>query len=166
MTSIPYPSEPLQSRVAAPFAPAASSQTRRPSPHGQSALNSQRHLLSAAERLSMADATARLRPLVHRVNGLITNDKLCLSRTQQLHLSWQRMPPSYARPPLSSYPPQKKTPRGGSYASTKLPPTPSSSASPRWAAPVGSRLPTADALEYYTQPSSTPTEPSGGHPCK
>lgn len=95
MTSMPYPSD-LTDRewlILAPLLPPVK-------PGGRPRTVNLRtiyewHLVPAPWRLRQAHAVAGLRPVVHRVNGLITNDKLCLSRTQKLRLSWQRMPPSY-----------------------------------------------------------------------
>jgi hypothetical protein len=99
------------------------------------------------------------------VNGLITNDKLCLSRTQRLRLR-QRSSPTADHPPWSRYAPQQKLQRGGPHASTPMAPTPSRSAASRRAATVGSRLPTSAAMERAVHSPFTPTHQSGGHPCK
>ena len=49
------------------------------------------------------------------LNGLITNDKFCLTRTERLQLSWPRARVPH-RPAARPYPPNEVTHRGGQHA--------------------------------------------------
>ena len=85
---------------------------------------------------------------VGHFNGLITNDKFCLSRTGRLTLSWSRRPlrcrvPADASP---AYPPNDLVHCGGPHE-TQLARKPAPDPQPRRAAPMGSSLPTPSAVE-------------------
>ena len=81
-------------------------------------------------------------------NGLITNDKFCLSRTGRLTLSWSRRPlrcrvPADASP---AYPPNDSIHCGGPHE-TPVARKAATDPQPRRAAPMGSSLPIPSAME-------------------
>src|SRR5262245_36315948 len=89
----------------------------------------------------------------HLINGLVTNDKFCMSRQSQIKLRWSREP-SRSRPRKSAYAPAEISQQGG-YHETPLADTASVSGDGRRHATVGPRLSTAPAME--------PAEPADRH---
>jgi hypothetical protein len=87
------------------------------------------------------------------INGLVTNDKFCLSRQSQIKLYWSRKP-YRSRPRKSAYAPAETSQQGG-YHETPLADTASVSGDSRRYATVGPRLSTSLAME--------PSEPADRH---
>lgn len=75
----------------------------------------QRMVVQARPRaaLEVVEAKFVLQLLVGLLNGLITNDKFCLTRPGRLRLSWSR---ARGRSPAPAYPPGESTHRGGEHA--------------------------------------------------
>ena len=81
----------------------------------------------------------------HFINGLVTNDKFCMSRQSTIKLLWSRKPYS-SRPRKSAYAPAEISQQGG-YHETPLVDTATVSGGSRRDATVGSRLPASPAME-------------------
>jgi IstB-like ATP binding protein len=87
------------------------------------------------------------------INGLVTNDKFCMSRQSQITLHWSRKP-YRSRPQKSAYAPAEMSQQGG-YHETPLADTASVSGDSRRHASVGPSLSTSPAME--------PAEPADRH---
>src|SRR4030095_4707365 len=87
------------------------------------------------------------------VNGLVTNDKFCLSRQSQIKLRWSRKP-YRSRPRKSAYAHTETSQQGG-YHEPPLADTASVSGGGRRHATVGPSLSTSPAME--------PAEPAARH---
>src|SRR5215831_4568222 len=100
------------------------------------------------------------------VNGLVTNDKFCMSRQSQMTLHWSRKP-YRSRPPKSAYAPAEMSQQGG-YHETPLADTASVAGDSRRHASVGPSLSTSPAMEpaapadRHSQPVSFFALTSGG----
>jgi hypothetical protein len=84
------------------------------------------------------------------VNGLITNDKFCLSRTVHLQLSWSRLPfhRHRIRTNAMKYPLlDERTHQGGSYEEPSMASTPAPDRAAGWTAAMESSLSTALLME-------------------
>ena len=76
--------------------------------------------------------------VIGHFNGLITNDKFCLSRPGRLSLSWSRRPRRLLRADAKAdYPPNDIGHCGGTYE-TPMARMPATDSHPRWAASMGS----------------------------
>ena len=93
----------LRRRMAIHRTPPARPQRTRTAEDPQSSRDPRRHLLPPQERLPVAPTAARLPPMAHRLDGLITNDKFCFTRRSRLRL----------RPKRRGYPSRKAAHRGG-----------------------------------------------------
>src|SRR5215471_12911825 len=89
----------------------------------------------------------------HFINGLVTNDKFCMSRQSQITLHWSRKP-YHSHPRKSAYAPAEIAQQGG-YHETPLADTASVSGDSRRHASVGPSLSTSPAME--------PAEPADRH---
>ena len=153
-------------------------EARWASTHRGPAPDPQRHLPCAAQRLSMAPAATRLRAVVDSVNGLITNDKCCLTRHGRLALTWPRSHPlpRACRHQLPVYAPRDDSHRrGGRHASpahARVAPTSSAVPSPGRTAALGSRVSAPAAVDAAcariptpaADPGPTVGRPRGGQP--
>jgi hypothetical protein len=90
------------------------------------------------------------------INGLVTNDKFCMSRQIKIKLYWSRKP-SRSRLRKSAYAPTEISQQGG-YHETPLADTASVSGSSRRHATVGSRLPISPAMEP-SEPADRRSQP-------
>jgi len=90
-------------------------------------------------------------------NGLITNDKFCLSRTGRLTLSWSRRLPHLRDQPSgeTAYPSDETSHRGGTYE-TPVENSPHTETGPGRAAPVGSGLPASSAMDTVERAGTNP----------
>jgi hypothetical protein len=81
------------------------------------------------------------------LNGLITNDKFCMSRMGRLKLSWSRYPLRLRGQAMGQpvYPPDESSRRGGS-RETPMDNSPADETISGRAAAVGSRLPVPSAM--------------------
>jgi hypothetical protein len=81
-------------------------------------------------------------------NGLITNDKFCLSRTARLTLTWSRRP-LRLRDQSTGEPvyPSDETSHCGGTDETPVENSPRAATEPGWATPMGSGLPTPSAMD-------------------
>src|SRR6266702_7134305 len=88
------------------------------------------------------------------INGLITNDKFCLSRTAHLHLGYCRLPEhtKQALTATSGYPSHKDSAscQGGSHETPPVEDHTSARRTSGCPTPLGSGLPSADELDAYT----------------
>ena len=84
---------------------------------------------------------------VATLNGLITNDKFCMSRMGRLKLSWSRYPLRLRGQSMGQpvYPPDETSRRGGN-RETPMEDLPPGERVPGRAAAVGSRLPVPSAM--------------------
>src|SRR5262249_20283520 len=87
------------------------------------------------------------------INGLVTNDKFCMSRQIQIKLRWSRQPYRF-RPRNSRYAPHE-TSHQGAYHETSVADTSTVSGVGRRGTTVGSSLPASPAME--------PTDRAAGH---
>lgn len=80
-------------------------------------------------------------------NGLITNDKFCLSRARRLPLAWSRRPLRLRCQEAGTlaYPPDEHAHRGG-IDETSMENSPSLETSAGWAAALGPGLPASSAM--------------------
>jgi hypothetical protein len=127
---------------------------------GKSSLKLYGQLLAVVETLvnQVAEIQPRLAGLNDSVadglnamfahNGLITNDKFCMSRSGRLTLSWSRHPLRLrkASDGGSAYPPNENSHCGGPYE-TPLASAPTIETQPGRTASLGSGLPTPSAME-------------------
>ena len=79
------------------------------------------------------------------LNGLITNDKFCLIRTQRLTLSWWRRPLRLRDPGTAAYLHEDSVPRGGADEAV-MASAPTPTGEPGRGAAVGSGLSAPAAL--------------------
>lgn len=105
------------------------------------------------------------------INGMITNDKFCLSRNGQLHLSWSRIGLYERRRsqlPKVGYPSRNVSHSGGNCETTMAHSSPDQSESGR-SATLGSGLSTAAAVEpgasdqQFAADQNHPKSNSGDH---
>jgi hypothetical protein len=119
--------------------------------------------------------TPRLRPVVHGLDGLITNDKFCWTRWNALSLSWPRshpLPRTWRQdPPGAEYAPpgdrMSRHHRGGRYASSPhapMAPAPSASSSPRRTTALGSRVSVSAAVDSALNADPVRARTGGGRP--
>ena len=105
-----------------------------------------------------------LRRDVRDVNGMITNDKFCLSRSAELQLSWSRIglyERRLSHQARASYPSNDSDSLGGSYE-TYMANSPSDHSENRWSATLGSSISTASPVEPATssrQPATIERNP-------
>src|SRR5262252_339698 len=102
----------------------------------------------------------------HLVNGLLTNDKFCLSRQSQAKLCWSRQ--LYrSRPRKSRYAPHEPS-HQGAYHETSVADTSTVSGVGRRGTTVGSSLPASPAMEptdravRHSPSHHVPSSPIGG----
>ena len=90
------------------------------------------------------------------LNGLITNDKFCLSRTGRLTLTWSRRLPHLRDQPTgdTAYPSDGSSHRGGTYETPVEHSTRAETGSGR-AAPVGPGLPAPSAMDAVERAGAT-----------
>ena len=81
-------------------------------------------------------------------NGLITNDKFCMSRSARLTLTWSRRPRRLGQAAEGGavYPPNENSHCGGPHE-TPVASAPATDTRPERAAPMGSGLPIPPAME-------------------
>ena len=90
--------------------------------------------------------TKLLEPVEESLNGLITNDKFCLTRRGRLALSWWRRPLRLRdRPVAVAYLHEDPVHRGGAYEAV-MARAPTTAGEPGRGAAVGSGLPAPAAL--------------------
>jgi hypothetical protein len=100
------------------------------------------------------------------VNGLVTNDKFCMSRQSQIKLRWSRKPSRF-RPRKSRYAPHE-TAHQGAYHETSVADTSTVSGVGRRGTTVGSSLPASPAMEptdqavRHSSSHHVPSSPIGG----
>ena len=104
-----------------------------------------------------AQAPRTVQPTEGALNGLITNDKFCLSRTGRLTLSWSRRLPHLRDQPSgeTAYPSDETSHRGGTYE-TPVENSPHTETGPGRAAPVGSGLPASSAMDTVERAGTNP----------
>src|SRR5215831_13218113 len=102
----------------------------------------------------------------HFINGLVTNDKFCMSRQSQIKLRWSRQ--LYrSRPRKSRYAPHE-TSHQGAYYETSVADTSTVSGVGRRGTTVGSSLPASPAMEptdhamRHSLSHHVPSSPIGG----
>ena len=95
----------------------------------------------------MLDTERPFQLLVPRLNGLITNDKFCMSRAVRLKLTWSRRPLRLRRPSTgeSTYPLNENNRCGGA-DETPMANSSKSAAETGRATPMGPSLPTPSAM--------------------
>jgi hypothetical protein len=122
-----------------------------PSPDApvQSEGHNQQEVIQAIRRAELSGVqakTATFQVRKQRLNGLITNDKFCLTRRGRLALSWWRRPLRLRdRPVAVAYLHEDPVHRGGAYAAV-MARAPTTAGEPGRGAAVGSGLPAPAAL--------------------
>jgi hypothetical protein len=141
---------PLRQRAQGIRAPSAEGRKRTQmqcavSCHGKRRLSSHR---ARVADLRLPDAERVFELAVCDLNGLITNDKFCLSRPGRLKLSWSRRPMRMRDLPtnVTIYPSDETVPRGGKHEAIVDQASERTRIARRGAA-LGSRLSTPSAME-------------------
>jgi hypothetical protein len=95
-----------------------------------------------------AQAPVTTQPGESAFNGLITNDKFCLTRTGRLTLTWSRRRPQSPDRPTgdATYPSDGNSHRGGTYE-TPVEHSPRTETGPGWSTPMGPGLPVPSAMD-------------------
>ncbi len=95
------------------------------------------------------------------VNGMITNDKFCMTRLGHLQLSWSRYDVYLARKRRTTpdYPSDELVHRGGPHETAVAHPPTDNAPSP-WPTTLGSSLPTTTAMDACSQSGATLTADS------
>src|SRR5260221_130237 len=160
------PLRPRGRRMGAGPAPPPTPCSTRPTSSAEPAHDSSCGLLPRAGRRGVAPAAPRVSPLEDRLNGLITNDKFCLTRCGRLALTWPRshpLPRAWRQGSAAYAPRDDPHRRGGRHASPAhalVAPPPSTVPSPGRAAALGSRVSFPPALPPNPPcPPATAREP-------
>lgn len=97
-------------------------------------------------------------------NGLITNDKFCMSRSARLTLSWSRRPRRLGQAAAgeAAYPPNENAHCGGSHE-TPVASAPATETRPERAIPLGSGVSTPPAMEPGDRTGDAGGPGSGWH---
>src|SRR5258707_1677486 len=146
--------------------PGATDATRAAAPL-PAASHPQRDLVPRAQWLCLAPAAPRPATVENRVNGLITNDKFCLTRCGRLALTWPRshpLPRAWRQGSAAYAPRDDPHRRGGRHASPAhalVAPPPSTVPSPGRAAALGSRVSVPPAVHPNSPctPATAPESP-------
>jgi hypothetical protein len=114
----------------------------------------------------LAQTPRPIQPTERALNGLITNDKFCLTRTGRLTLTWSRRRPQPPGPSSggTAYPSDGQFHRGGTYETPPVEHSPRTEIGLGRTAPLGSGLPAPSAMDVVERAGAQtrPDSDAGG----